>query len=122
MSAGSQAPSITLPDSNGETFSLAPGQNDLPIALFFYPKSGRSRSQLDSTRYTPNLSVTGSLGCTKEACRFRDAIAGVYFDQARSPLHVVVQKRTSGKAIRYRLSASVAIQSINRKSLSRRIS
>jgi len=53
---GKPAPSISLPDSKGETFTLKPGDQGLPIALFFYPKSG-------------------SYGCTKEACQFRDAIA-----------------------------------------------
>ncbi|KAL0961029.1 hypothetical protein HGRIS_006020 [Hohenbuehelia grisea] len=53
---GHPAPTITLPDHNGETYSLVPGQNSMPVALFFYPKSG-------------------SFGCTKEACQFRDAIA-----------------------------------------------
>ncbi|KAH9933122.1 AhpC-TSA-domain-containing protein [Epithele typhae] len=38
----------------GETYTLAPSGK--PIALFFYPKSG-------------------SYGCTKEACQFRDALA-----------------------------------------------
>jgi len=52
---GSPAPSFTLPDSNGENFTLTPG-NGKPIALFFYPKSG-------------------SYGCNKEACQFRDAVA-----------------------------------------------
>lgn len=52
---GQPAPSITLPDSNGETFTLTPGSG-VPIALFFYPKSG-------------------TYGCTKEACQFRDALA-----------------------------------------------
>ncbi|KAG6918319.1 hypothetical protein DXG01_015177 [Tephrocybe rancida] len=41
---GKQAPAISLPNYNGETFSLTPGE-------------------------------TGSYGCTKEACEFRDAIA-----------------------------------------------
>ncbi|GBE84900.1 peroxiredoxin Q [Sparassis latifolia] len=53
---GKPAPSISLPDANGETFTLTPGANGVPVALFFYPKSG-------------------SWGCTKEACQFRDNIA-----------------------------------------------
>ncbi|KAJ7288365.1 peroxiredoxin Q [Mycena rebaudengoi] len=53
---GKAAPAITLPNHDGESFSLTPGKNELPIALFFYPKAG-------------------SYGCTKEACQFRDAIA-----------------------------------------------
>ncbi|KAJ7780626.1 peroxiredoxin Q [Mycena maculata] len=53
---GKQAPSITLPNYDGESFTLTPGEKGVPIALFFYPKAG-------------------SFGCTKEACQFRDAIA-----------------------------------------------
>lgn len=54
---GKQAPSLTLTNHNGEPYTLTPGKNGVPIALFFYPKSG-------------------SFGCTKEACQFRDALAG----------------------------------------------
>ncbi|KAJ7175822.1 peroxiredoxin Q [Mycena filopes] len=53
---GKPAPSITLPNFDGESFTLNPAEKGLPIALFFYPKAG-------------------SYGCTKEACQFRDAIA-----------------------------------------------
>ncbi|KAJ6613337.1 peroxiredoxin Q [Mycena sp. CBHHK59/15] len=53
---GKPAPTITLPNYDGESFTLTPGEKGLPIALFFYPKAG-------------------SYGCTKEACQFRDAIA-----------------------------------------------
>ncbi|KAF9077632.1 peroxiredoxin Q [Rhodocollybia butyracea] len=53
---GQTAPSLTLPDSKGEPYTITPGKNGTPIALYFYPKSG-------------------SYGCTKEACQFRDALA-----------------------------------------------
>ncbi|KAJ6584938.1 peroxiredoxin Q [Mycena capillaripes] len=53
---GKPAPSITLPNYDGESLTVNPGEKGLPIAIFFYPKSG-------------------SMGCTKEACQFRDAIA-----------------------------------------------
>ncbi|KAJ7675861.1 peroxiredoxin Q [Mycena polygramma] len=53
---GKPAPAITLLNYDGESFTLTPGEKGLPIALFFYPKAG-------------------SMGCTKEACQFRDAIA-----------------------------------------------
>ncbi|KAJ7134589.1 peroxiredoxin Q, partial [Mycena epipterygia] len=53
---GKPAPPVTLPNYDGETFTLTPGEKGLPIVLFFYPKAG-------------------SYGCTKEACQFRDAIA-----------------------------------------------
>lgn len=53
---GKPAPSLSLPDANGETYTLTPEASDVPIALFFYPQSG-------------------TYGCTKEACEFRDALA-----------------------------------------------
>ncbi|GLB38493.1 putative redoxin [Lyophyllum shimeji] len=53
---GKQAPAISLPNYTGETFTLKPGETGVPTVLFFYPSSG-------------------SYGCTKEACQFRDAIA-----------------------------------------------
>ncbi|KAJ7505346.1 peroxiredoxin Q [Mycena galericulata] len=53
---GKPAPAITLPNYDGESFTLTPAEKGLPIVLFFYPKAG-------------------SYGCTKEACQFRDAIA-----------------------------------------------
>ncbi|CAL1713288.1 unnamed protein product [Somion occarium] len=56
---GKEAPALSLPEANGETFTLEPGKNGVPIALFFYPKAG-------------------TYGCTKEACQFRDALADVF--------------------------------------------
>ncbi len=53
---GTKAPNFKLPSSTGETVNLkdSAGKN---VVLYFYPKAD-----------TP--------GCTKEACGFRDAIAG----------------------------------------------
>lgn len=53
---GKTAPTITLPNYDGESYTFTPGTKGIPAALFFYPESG-------------------SYGCTKEACQFRDAIA-----------------------------------------------
>ncbi|KAF7346276.1 Peroxiredoxin Q [Mycena sanguinolenta] len=53
---GKPAPAITLPNYDGESFTLTPGTKGTPTVVFFYPKAG-------------------SYGCTKEACQFRDAIA-----------------------------------------------
>ncbi|KAF9236483.1 thioredoxin-like protein [Melanogaster broomeanus] len=54
------APSFSIPDSNGEIFKfpLEEGGKSVekPLALFFYPQSG-------------------TYGCTREACQFRDALA-----------------------------------------------
>ncbi|KAL4073100.1 thioredoxin-like protein [Scleroderma yunnanense] len=55
-----EAPSFTLPDANGAVFNFPPQDKgrriEKPIALFFYPRSG-------------------TFGCTREACQFRDALA-----------------------------------------------
>jgi len=53
---GKTAPAITLKNYDGESYTFTPGESGLPTALFFYPESG-------------------SYGCTKQACQFRDAIA-----------------------------------------------
>ncbi|KAH7913338.1 thioredoxin-like protein [Hygrophoropsis aurantiaca] len=53
---GKPAPSFSIPNYDGETYNLTPGVEGKPIALFFYPESG-------------------SYGCTREACQFRDALA-----------------------------------------------
>ncbi|KAI6123499.1 thioredoxin-like protein [Pisolithus croceorrhizus] len=55
-----EAPSFTLLDANGESFKFPPEEGgkrvNKPIAVFFYPQSG-------------------TFGCTREACQFRDALA-----------------------------------------------
>jgi len=53
---GKAAPPIKLLNYDGESFTFTPGEKGIPTALFFYPASG-------------------SYGCTKQACQFRDAIA-----------------------------------------------
>ncbi|TCD62311.1 hypothetical protein EIP91_007078 [Steccherinum ochraceum] len=52
---GKPAPTFSLPNQDGETYEFKPG-NGTPTAIFFYPSSG-------------------TYGCTKEACAFRDATA-----------------------------------------------
>ncbi|GJE97169.1 peroxiredoxin [Phanerochaete sordida] len=52
---GKPAPPLSLLDANGQTYNLAPESVGRPVVLFFYPKSG-------------------TYGCTKEACEFRDAL------------------------------------------------
>ena len=56
LQVGAKAPSFKLPSSTGETISLS-DQSGKRVVLYFYPRAD-----------TP--------GCTKEACGFRDAIAG----------------------------------------------
>jgi peroxiredoxin Q/BCP len=53
LTAGDKAPNFTLPQSSGETFTLAEVLGRRTVVLFFYPKDD-----------TP--------GCTVEACTFRD--------------------------------------------------
>lgn len=50
------APDFTLPDQDGEPFTLS-SLRGTPVVLYFYPKDDTS-------------------GCTREACAFRDARAG----------------------------------------------
>ena len=74
---GKTAPSIKLLNYDGEPFTFTPGQKDVPTALFFYPESGMNAIfffylSLRSLMY----SALGSYGCTKQACQFRNAIAG----------------------------------------------
>lgn len=56
LKAGDKAPGFKLPASTGETVSLGDLKGKR-VVLYFYPRAD-----------TP--------GCTKEACGFRDAIAG----------------------------------------------
>lgn len=58
---GKEAPSVTLTNYDGEQYTLKYGaeQGGIPVVVFFYPKAG-------------------TYGCTKEACQFRDAVAGVF--------------------------------------------
>ncbi len=37
---GQPAPPLSLPGADGETYTLTPGEKGVPVALFFYPKSG----------------------------------------------------------------------------------
>lgn len=54
VAVGDAAPDFTLPDALGEPHRLADRIGSGCIVLFFYPKDG-------------------SLGCTQQACSFRDA-------------------------------------------------
>ncbi|KAG6900172.1 hypothetical protein C0993_001884 [Termitomyces sp. T159_Od127] len=63
---GKRAPSISLPNYTEETFSLIPGESGIPTVYL----DRLAKAVLVSDLYI------GSYGCTKEACQFRDAIAG----------------------------------------------
>ncbi|KAI0035198.1 peroxiredoxin Q [Vararia minispora EC-137] len=49
------APTITLPDANGEPFTFTPGTQGKPAVVFFVPS-------------------VGTYGCSREMCGFRDAL------------------------------------------------
>lgn len=51
---GKPAPAFTLKNHDGKDYEFKP-DGGVPTAIFFYPKSG-------------------SYGCTREACQFRDAL------------------------------------------------
>lgn len=75
---GKPAPEISAPGADGETYTVTPGQKGVPVALFFYPKSGAPLAcplVADASSCSP-CAPAGSFGCTKEACQFRDALAG----------------------------------------------
>ncbi|CDO76104.1 hypothetical protein BN946_scf184649.g30 [Trametes cinnabarina] len=61
------APTISLPGADGETHTVTPGAKGVPTVLFFYPKSVDADQLL-------GVRATGTYGCTKEACQFRDAL------------------------------------------------
>jgi peroxiredoxin Q/BCP len=57
VEVGSIAPDFILPSQSGQMVSLKDFIGEKPLVLFFYPKDG-------------------TLGCTKEACAFRDDYEG----------------------------------------------
>jgi len=56
LSVGSSAPDFTLPDSDGNNFSLSSYKDKNPVVIYFYPKAN-----------TP--------GCTTQACGIRDSFS-----------------------------------------------
>ncbi|WP_281540811.1 peroxiredoxin [Maribacter aestuarii] len=54
LKVGDTIPEFSLPDQNGDIFSIKDFLGKKPFVLFFYPKNNTS-------------------GCTKEACDFRDS-------------------------------------------------
>lgn len=57
LAVGMKAPEFSLPDQDGKTVTLK-SLKDKQVVLYFYPKDDTS-------------------GCTKESCRFRDAMASI---------------------------------------------
>jgi peroxiredoxin Q/BCP len=57
LTPGDTAPGFTLPDADGKPVSLA-GYRGRKVIVYFYPAAGTS-------------------GCTKQACDFRDSLAGL---------------------------------------------
>lgn len=73
---GKTAPSFTLKNYDGQSFTFTPGANGLPTALFFYPESGAPFA-FNFVSSTKQGFRTGSKLCTKQACQFRQAIVGM---------------------------------------------
>lgn len=76
-------PEFSLPDANGHMFKFPPEEQGVrvkkPIALFFYPEAGK-HSCIDMLRpevLCSSIRCTGTFGCTREACQFRDALVGM---------------------------------------------
>lgn len=82
LKLGDSIPEFSLPDQNGELFSIKNLLGKKPFVLFFYPKNNTA-------------------GCTKEACDFRDSyedftskgveVIGISADSVKS--HQKFQKR-----------------------------
>jgi thioredoxin-dependent peroxiredoxin len=64
LAIGSTAPDFSLLDQNGQAFTLSEALKAGPVVLYFYPK--------DET-----------LGCTKQACGFRDRHEGFLAKDAK---------------------------------------
>ena len=56
---GKPAPAISLPAADGETYTLTPGAKGVPVALFFYPKSGTQLTRLPVYRYPRRRRIRG---------------------------------------------------------------
>ncbi|MFD0798077.1 peroxiredoxin [Maribacter chungangensis] len=75
LKVGTKIPLFTLPDSNGNNFSIQELLGKKPLVIYFYPKNN-------------------SPGCTTEACDFRDSyedfvalgaeVIGISADSAKS--------------------------------------
>ena len=76
INRGDSAPDFELPDQTGTVRSLSGLLADGPIVLFFYP-------------------AAMTLGCTKEACHFRDLAAGS--QQWAPPASVSVPTRSTSR-------------------------
>jgi hypothetical protein len=46
LTAGTKAPSFTLPNHTGDTIRVDPGEARRPMALLFYPESGKYNSSI----------------------------------------------------------------------------
>lgn len=89
LKVGDKAPDFTLPDQDGQPFSLAQQRERGPVVLFFYPKDN-------------------SAGCTMQACSFRDAYqdfqdAGVDVIGISQDDQASHQSFVEGKQLPYRL-------------------
>ncbi|KAF7365248.1 Peroxiredoxin Q [Mycena venus] len=71
---GKPAPAITLPNYDGESFTLTPGRERIADRSFLLPQI-RYVGEFFGIQLCEHTFFSGSYGCTKEACQFRDAIA-----------------------------------------------
>jgi peroxiredoxin Q/BCP len=72
---GKAAPQFKLKNYDGHDYDVKPGEKGIPLVIFFYPEAGEYTSIPDRTK-PRHSSKPGSFGCTREACQFRDAVAG----------------------------------------------
>lgn len=71
------APPLSLPDANGQTYTLDPRTVGRPVVLFFYPQSGASHG----------LSCSGAVPADTTRCTCAQARSAAHARRARSATH-----------------------------------
>ena len=77
---GKPAPVLSLPNADGTSYEIKPGAEGKPTAVFFYPKAGAFPLSTTWSLVSPVRNIrpcTGTYGCTREVCGFRDALTGL---------------------------------------------
>ena len=87
---GKPAPALSLPNADGANYELKPGGQGKPTAVFFYPKAGACPGFPADPLVLRYLTIrgihTGTFGCTKEVCAFRDALTGTLRQRAKTSM------------------------------------
>ena len=70
------APTITCPNADGEDFTFTPGASGKPAVVFFVPSVGMWTTLLPPHPFVNLACHTGTYGCSREMCGFRDQLIG----------------------------------------------